>query len=374
MLTYPVGLFLAAAVAPCFTARVRRSAKKKAANTSGLAEYFDLGDSPESSAYNGGCDEEGIVCKDLDFSGFTYQCRYAGQADKGNVILLHGFPMWSEHYNGLMLELASHGYGSVACNQRGYSPGASPAEESQYNYDLLRDDVFALADKVGFEKFHLVGHDHGAVLGWYTAGSSQGASRILSYTSMSIPHTSAFNKALYGPDADVAQQVASQYFTMFVLPDSASIRAGALWNSLGRYGGFKSAEDFQKALWWYNGAYEVGVMAMPPLMSTWQIITASGDGAMASLRTLYGGEPDDGRPAKVASGDLTMPTLYICGKDDAAILCNTPVALTTKDYCKGGYTYLETNCGHEPLNCGFLKGKATQQSIDAIVNHIKASS
>ena len=41
-------------------------------------------------------------------------------------------------------------------------------------------------DAVGFERFHLVGHDWGCIVGWGVAG--QNPERVLSYTAMSIPH------------------------------------------------------------------------------------------------------------------------------------------------------------------------------------------
>ncbi len=114
--------------------------------------------------------------------------------------------------------LASHGYHSVACNQRGYSPRASPDDESAYDYNLLAQDTFDIADAVnltlGGTTFHLIGkgfillrqvhvawqvvcrttgHDHGAVLGWVAATSADGARLIKSYTSLSIPHADAFS-------------------------------------------------------------------------------------------------------------------------------------------------------------------------------------
>ena len=85
---------------------------------------------------------------------------------------------------------------AVACDLRGYSPGASPDALRDYHYDVLVSDVFALAEAAGFSDFHLVGHDHGAALGWVVSSQSQG--KILSYTAMSVPHTNRFSDALCG--------------------------------------------------------------------------------------------------------------------------------------------------------------------------------
>lgn len=82
----------------------------------------------------------------------------------------------------------AEGYRMVAVDQRGYSPGARPDGVSAYLYDELIADVMAIADAVGFERFHLVGHDWGCVVGWGVA--AQHSDRVISYTAMSIPHPS----------------------------------------------------------------------------------------------------------------------------------------------------------------------------------------
>ena len=101
-----------------------------------------------------------------------------------------------------------------------------------YDYMNMRRDVFAIAAASNFSKFHLVGHDHGACLGWVSVGSAEGRAKVLSYSSLSIPHPTAFNAALAGPAGDLKQQIASQYFTMFVLNDSAAIHDDFWYNSM----------------------------------------------------------------------------------------------------------------------------------------------
>ena len=156
-------------------------------------------------------------------------------------------------YMPLMRAFATKGYASAACNQRGYSPGVKPDDEKAYNYDVLRSDIFAVATAVGFTNFRmpdfcdahvhthvpramhvhvcirvfvtssvactdLVGHDHGGVLGWAAAASDEGKTRLLSYSSLSIPHVDAFSSGLYGPSADIEQQIASQVRSRCTIP------------------------------------------------------------------------------------------------------------------------------------------------------------
>lgn len=276
-------------------------------------------------------------------------------------------------FDDLMRTLADNGFSSVACDQRGYSPGASPPNVEDYDYDNLRDDVFAVADAVGFDKFHLVAHDHGAVLGWYSAGSDRGAERFLTFTSLSIPHVTAFSKALDPTgdpdDQDVDQQMASQYFTMFIEDNSATSHFGAFcaalrlssWN-------FKSCEQTQHSLWWYNGAMDRGAMAGPPFMSAGQLLM-KGQVGMAALRSFWGGKETGPYHQTSPTGPVSMPVLYVCGSKDPSVLCNKPYALKTKDYCPAGYSYLEVKCGHGLLSCGNKSER--QKVVDAIVNHLQ---
>lgn len=100
------------------------------------------------------------VLSRIESGPFTFRARTAGfGGTRGNVILLHGFPESSAMYEPMIPVLAGAGYQVVAFDQRGYSPGARPAQPAQYTIDKLVEDVFAVADTVGFDDFHLVGHD-----------------------------------------------------------------------------------------------------------------------------------------------------------------------------------------------------------------------
>ena len=108
-------------------------------------------------------------------------------------------------------------------------------------------------------RWHLVGHDHGAMLAWTCAASARGRAQLASLTALSVPHADAFSAGVHGPTADVSQQVASQYFTIFVLRHSASLRWSALYHAMGARtadaalgDAFPSPAAFQRALWWYN--------------------------------------------------------------------------------------------------------------------------
>lgn len=128
------------------------------------------------------------------------------------AVLLHGFPEDRHSWDGVTPALATAGYRVLAPDQRGYSPGARPAARSAYTLSRLADDVLALADAAGADRFHLVGHDWGAALAWYLAGHYPG--RLISVAALSVPHPEAFLKALRSSN----QAARSWYMAVNQLP------------------------------------------------------------------------------------------------------------------------------------------------------------
>ena len=75
---------------------------------------------------------DGVECLSVSPVGtdLNFDCHFMSNSE-GHVgepvFLLHGFPEWSGMYVPLMKFLADKGVrSSYACNQRGYSPDASP--------------------------------------------------------------------------------------------------------------------------------------------------------------------------------------------------------------------------------------------------------
>ena len=79
------------------------------------------------------------------------------------VLLLHGFPqtrvMWDRI--GRMLE---HDFTVVRADLRGYGASSKPdptGDPATYSFRAMGGDMLALMTSLGFERFHLVGHDRG---------------------------------------------------------------------------------------------------------------------------------------------------------------------------------------------------------------------
>ncbi len=83
-----------------------------------------------------------------------YEDRGAGLA----VVFLHGFPLGSDIWTEVA-EVLHRRFRVVAPDLRGH--GASEAPAGSYAMDVLAEDVVALADAVGLDRFVLVGHSMG---------------------------------------------------------------------------------------------------------------------------------------------------------------------------------------------------------------------
>jgi pimeloyl-ACP methyl ester carboxylesterase len=261
-----------------------------------------------------------IETKDIAANGMTFRSRMAGDSGEP-VLLLHGFPETSHMWLELMPTLVGAGYRCVAPDQRGYSPGARPAAVAAYSYEHLIADSFAIADASGFDRFHLVTHDWGAIVGWAMLASAQ-RDRIASFTSMSIPHMLGFARATYeDPAGDLYRTILQLLMTeggpetVLLANDAAALR-GAYTHS--------PAEQIQEY---------VAVLSEPGAM------TAAANWYRASnahKRSLEDGD--------ATFGDVTTPTLLIWGKNDPNVL-RMSVELGAP-FMKGEYRLVEADTGH----------------------------
>ena len=260
---------------------------------------------------------EGIDIRDVKANGLTFRCRTIGDSGEP-VILLHGFPETSHMWVRLMPLLAEAGYQVLAPDQRGYSPGARPAGAEHYRYIDHASDVVALADAMGWERFHLVGHDWGALSGW--AVVAKWPERLLSWTALSVPHARAFGTAIRD---DPDQKQRSQYVNLFRQEGVAEETLMA--NDLAPLRGIWSQSDPEELVEYVEVFRDGGALT----------------GGLNWYRGSRGIDPDD---PEVNFGDVTVPTLMIWGNQDQAIgrKSNDDAA----QYHKGPYRWVELDAGH----------------------------
>ncbi|MBT3426111.1 MAG: alpha/beta hydrolase [Gammaproteobacteria bacterium] len=278
-----------------------------------------------------------VSTSELSIGRYTFDVRRAG--DQGEaVILLHGFPETSHMWVPLMAALETAGYQSAAADQRGYSQGARPADVSDYAYSELAADVIGLADALGYQRFHLIGHDHGAGLGWLVTRLY--SDRVISWTAMSVPHIDAFGQAIA---SDSEQSEKSQYIQFFQQQGAAEAAF---------------AEDdyaLLKSVWDKSGEAQV-----QEYMRVFQQ-----DGALTGALNWYRGSMSADSPRQPI-GMITNPTLMIWGNQDQAIgrtgIDATPALIS------GYYRLVELDVGH------WLIQEAEGPVVDAVLTHLKTFS
>ncbi|MEJ7776811.1 MAG: alpha/beta fold hydrolase [Sphingomicrobium sp.] len=158
-------------------------------------------------------------------TGVTVNVGLSGDAGAPPVILLHGFPESHRTWRDLEPRL-SGSFRLVMPDQRGFAGSDKPEEADAYKTDKLVDDVFALADALGIDRFALVGHDWGGAVAW--AAALRGDPRLTRLAIVNAPHPVIFQKSLI---ENAEQRAASQYMTAFRAPGFAKFvtRKGFDW-------------------------------------------------------------------------------------------------------------------------------------------------
>ena len=274
-----------------------------------------------------------IQSKKISIGPLEFDYRLAGESNKEPVILLHGFPETSIMWNRLMGLLAKEGFYCVAPDMRGYSQGACPKGIKNYTLDKLSADIINLAEALGINKFHLIGHDWGAIIGWNLAYTH--SERIISWTALSVPHSRAFSKAY---KTDPVQKKKSKYIGLFLLPIIPEFKI--------RRHNFKG---FRRL--WKNSSPEE-VEHYLSVFSRKSSLTAALNYYRANLK----------KGKRISIGEIEVPTLFIWGKTDLAV--GEVAAKGTEKYMKGDYTFLEVEGGHWLIQTNYAEVE------QAIIKHL----
>ncbi|KMJ55369.1 alpha/beta hydrolase, partial [Bacillus sp. LL01] len=87
------------------------------------------------------------------------------------LLLLHGYPQTHVMWHKVIDQLAER-FTVVATDLRGYGDSSKPegeADHSNYSKRVMAKDQVNVMRELGFEEFHLVGHDRGARVGYRLA-------------------------------------------------------------------------------------------------------------------------------------------------------------------------------------------------------------
>ena len=126
------------------------------------------------------------IFKTIETNGIHLHTVLAGPEDGQPVFLLHGFPDAWFGWQQQIEALADAGFRVIAPDQRGYNLSEKPRGISSYGMPLLVDDILGIADMLGYDRFHLAGHDFGAMVAWNLA--MHHPERIKKLAIANVPH------------------------------------------------------------------------------------------------------------------------------------------------------------------------------------------
>ena len=145
-------------------------------------------------------------------TGVTLNVALAGDRSNPAIILLHGFPESHRTWREIAPRMQDRFF-LVMPDQRGFAGSDRPQDVEAYTTDTLVDDIFALADSLGLERFGLVGHDWGGAISWPAALRRD--PRLTRLAIINAPHPLIFQKSLI---ESAEQRAASQYISAFRSP------------------------------------------------------------------------------------------------------------------------------------------------------------
>jgi len=120
-------------------------------------------------------------------SGAQIHYRRAGVGEP--VLMLHGYPQTHTCWHAVAPALTRN-YSVVCADLRGYGDSSKPAgltDHSNYSKRAMAQDMVELMASLGFERFHLVGHDRGGRVGHRLAADHP--QRVHSLTVLDISPT-----------------------------------------------------------------------------------------------------------------------------------------------------------------------------------------
>jgi epoxide hydrolase 4 len=246
-----------------------------------------------------------------------------GPEDGPLVILLHGFPDFWYSWHKLIPELAARGYRVMAPDMRGYNESEKPEGVGAYALGTLADDVLGLIDAAGREKAHLIAHDWGGAIAWWTA--MRNPERILKLVVMNVPHPVAMQRHLLRSPPQILR---SWYMIFFQLPALPELL-------LGRRGGETMAKLLLRTA--RPGAFTDDDIAL--YKRAW-----TQPGALTAMINYYRALPHDVRRRPPAGGRVRPPVLLIWGAKDTAL--GREMAPMSMRYCDDGKLELIEEATH----------------------------
>lgn len=263
-------------------------------------------------------------------NGVDFAYLEQGRPDAPLVLCLHGFPDHALTFESLLDGLAAAGFRAVAPWMRGYHPTAIPPD-GRYHTSTLALDALALADALaGDGEAMIVGHDWGAGAAYLACAYRP--ERFTRLVALAVPR--ALGARFLTNVAQLRRSWYIFFFQMPALPETA-VAAGdfafvdRLWRDWSP--GFEPEPAFIRALK--------------------QSLSAPGslDAALGYYRALFRPSSDaDLAPVQAAAAaPITVPSLYLHGRDDGCVGAEMVVAEEIEPMFSAGIEIeIIPGCGH----------------------------
>ena len=273
-----------------------------------------------------------IVCNHINISVLT-----KGPADGKMILLLHGFPENAESWIDHMNELAALGFFVVAPDQRGYDQSTAPDSVKDYKLDVLAQDMLLLVKHFRNEKVFIVGHDWGAIVGWYLITFFPGTfeKAVLA----SAPHWDVFKKYLLSHPKQILKSWYIFFIQIPLFPEWIfSLNSYSVLSSMIKKQDYPDSKlKLLKEKW--------VIYKKLKFMLNWYR-------AMKYLN------------AKIPQQKIHVPTLIIWGEKDP--FCMSEMALMSREYVEHSEVFIMKGVGHWPQH------QNMEEFNSAVISHFNS--
>lgn len=254
-------------------------------------------------------------------NGQTFSVATAGPPSTHRILLVHGFTGAKEDFTEWLDPLAELGWEAAAPDLRGHGASAKPDGLDSYGLDVLADDVVAVADALGWDRFVLLGHSMGGMVAQHVALSEAGAARLDALVLMNTGH---------GPVERIERQLADLACAVVAVGGMpALIEATA---ALQRERDLPLATVAQQRLLAERPGHEE--------FNIRKLLAVAPDAYRALVAAMY--EPADRLPALAG---LDVPVLVVVGEQDEPFL---PSSRRIASAIPGAVHEVLPDAGHSP--------------------------
>jgi Predicted hydrolases or acyltransferases (alpha/beta hydrolase superfamily) len=234
--------------------------------------------------------------------------HYAASGTGDLVVLLHGFPEFWYSWRHQLKALAPH-FHVVAPDLRGYNLSDKPTKVEDYRLEVLAEDIIGLINHFGGIQAAIVGHDRGGALAWMLA--QKFADRVSKVVVMQTPPAAAWRA-----NFSVGQLLRSWYMFFFQLPRIPE------W--LISRNNFATLDELFKEGVVRPGTFsEADIAVYREAIQKPKAITAALNYYRANVMRLMGRASASTEVKAVQDNRIRVPTLFIFGEQDVAILPKT---------------------------------------------------